>query len=138
MERLISLEAGNRFAEYPPNPTQFRSICLGFYSDIKLPSKKEVFNEIQSLSWRKNDRNLHPLVRYIARSLPKSFYQTDYLYLVWEQFVRVYDQVCDLIYQGHALPEIPAASPMPKVSSEKTAKAHLSQMKTLLSRGNQQ
>ena len=129
---MISLEAGDKFAEFPPNPMQFRAICLGFYSSMDLPTSGKAFDEFQRLHYQ-SSHQIHPVVRYMAKKLPESFYKIETVAEAWKEFSQVYDKVCNLLYQGHALPELPEPKTIKKAPSKAVSRRHLDQMKAYLS-----
>lgn len=133
MERLRNLSAGDRFCEFPPNCLQFKALCLSFYQDMKLPKVHEAYREIKNRSYT-NAPYSHKLVKFIAYRLPADFLAIEPESVAYALFKKVYEQVSQLVKQGHAIPEVMDTLKRPSPSNPAVAKTHLSQLKRLLGR----
>lgn len=132
IERLMNLSHGKQFCDFPPNPLQFRALCLGFYEQLRLPSASDAYREIKSRSYITSENWSHSVVKYTAKRLGIQFLETDDDAKTYAQFKRVYEQVCHLVKQGHEVPEI--KDPIMRVEKNpvNNAKTHLNQMRQLL------
>jgi len=132
MDRLRKLAEGNKFAEFPPNCLQFRSICLGFYEDLKLPKPSVAWQEIQCYFRLGRIHWSHPVVSYVATKITKNVVEMDDEARAYQLFKSIYEKVCMRLKEGHALPK---AAPM-FVSFSKTnhdvAKTHLNKIREIL------
>lgn len=133
IERLITMQTGLKFAEFPPSPMQFRAICLDVFGDLKLPPASQVYQDIEWLNRGINQYSMHPLSRYIATKLPKKFYEMDALHERYEIFNQVYEKVCHLIRQGHKIPDV-VIEPIERTNKNSgVAGFYIKKMKSLLS-----
>lgn len=133
MDRLRKLSAGDKFCEFPPNCLQFKALCLSFYQDMKLPKVHEAYREIKNRSYT-NAPYSHKLVKFIAYRLPADFLAIEPESVAYALFKKVYEQVSQLVKQGHAIPEVMETLKRPSPSNPAVAKTHLSQLKRLLGR----
>lgn len=129
IERLHKTE---KFLDYPPNPLQFRALCLAFYEELKLPTAASAYQEIKSIGLGLNSYAANPIIRFIASKLPEDFFllQEQAAYRVFE---RVYSKVCHLVKQGHPLPQLKKEKQFAKKPiNHAVGQAHLQKIKILL------
>lgn len=132
MERLRRVKGDSQFCNYPPNPLQFRALCLAYYEEQKLPGVGAAFDEIRQkasygfVGWS------HPVVKYTASKLTQEFLKIEDVNKAFTLFCPIYEKVCNLVKQGHQLPDIGTKVFYVKGSNKEIARAHLSQMKQLL------
>ena len=133
MERLRDLSAGDRFCDFPPNCLQFKALCLAYYEELNLPKVHDAYREIKNF-WESNAGYYsHAVVSFIARRLPDNFLAIKQEKVAYALFKRVYEQVTDLVRQGHAIPEVKDRVKRPRPSPNKAvAQTHLAQLKQLL------
>ena len=132
MERLANLTNNGKFAEFPPNCFQFRAICLGFYEDLKLPKAIDAYREIKNRDYLRTTLWSHPVVKYIASQLPQNFIEIRDERTAYAIFERIYKEVCDLLKQGHVLPEAKENLMLMKEPNRKLAQYYIGQMKQVL------
>ncbi|MBA2710139.1 MAG: hypothetical protein H0U57_06070 [Tatlockia sp.] len=133
LERMKKTAAKTgEFSEFPPNSIQFRALCLAFYEDLKLPSIKNAYQEIKNSAYSTRPHFSHQVIRLIATKLPVDFWERESEQETFTLFKKAYEQVCDLIKQGHELPEAKGLVKMPKPASKEVANHYLQQMKLKL------
>lgn len=128
LERIKKLSAGDKFAEYPPNCLQFKALCLAFYEDLKLPKASDAYREIRNKAYTTSIYWSHSAVSFTAQRLPLEFLSlrdTE----AYPCFKAAYEDVCHLIRQGHALPNLPDRVMVSSTSNKELAKKSLQQMK---------
>ena len=129
----IWFEANNgKFADFPPNCFQFRAVCLGFYEDLKLPKAGDAYREIKNRNYLRDCLWSHPVIKFIASKLPQNFLEIRDEKTAYALFERVYEEVCDLLKQGHELPEAKENLMLMKEPNRKLAQSYLAQMKQIL------
>ncbi len=94
MERLKSLSAGQKFCEFPPNCLQFKSLCLAFYDDLRLPKASDAYQEIKMMAYRSNQHWSHEVVKFTASRLTAKFYAIEQEQEAYALFKKSYEQVC--------------------------------------------
>jgi hypothetical protein len=129
IEKLRYLEAGHEFAKYPPNCMEFRALCLGFYSELRLPSVIDAYRETRSRSYYTSPRWSHPVVKYTAEQLSTQFLAIDDEAEAYKLFKKAYTQVCQLVKQGHEIPHINKPVMLPKPASKHIAQTHLQKLR---------
>ncbi len=132
MERLGKLTNNGKFAEFLPNCLQFRAICLGFYEDLNLPKSMDAYREIKNRAYLSQSHWSHPVIKFIASQLPQNFLEIRDEQTAYALFEKIYKEVCDLLKQGHALPEAKENLMLVKQPNRKLAQHYLSQMKQAL------
>lgn len=137
IERIMTLKAGLKFAEFPPNAMQFKALCLAFYDeDIKLPSITRTFDEICDFVNSGSMHFSHPIVKYIASKMDENFYQhaRDRRYHACKDSLQqVYDAACYVLRQGFELPEVILHPRCIRTSTPAVARKHLNSFKLHLS-----
>lgn len=133
MERLNTLSAGDKFARFPPNCLEFKALCLDFYNALKLPKSGDVYLEIKNCAYKKNPRWSHPIVKFIAMRLPHDFLQIERDHEAFDLFTQAYNSVCNLIKQGHAIPEITVDILVERKPDRRLAQTHLQRLRQHLS-----
>ncbi|STX59205.1 hypothetical protein [Legionella geestiana] len=133
VKRLYATRENGKFCDFPPNPLQFRALCLAWYEEIDLPSAGAAFNEIQrhascahQMGWS------HPVVRYIAAKLPADFMRIDDVQRAWKMFVPLYETACNLMRQGHVLPKVDVSPVHVHSRRREIARQHLNEIKKIL------
>lgn len=106
MNRLKNLSGNGKFAEYPPNCLQFKAMCLAFYDELDLPNASIAYREIKNSVYKTALCWSHPLVAFIAQRLPEDFFLIEQENVSYTVFKTIYEQVCDLVKQGHVIPKI--------------------------------
>jgi len=132
MARLTNLSAGQKFCEFPPNCLQFKSLCLAFYDDLRLPKVHDAYREIKSRAYGIDSRWSHAVVKYTAMRLPQDFYAIEQEHIAYDLFKAAFKQVCSLVKQGHPIPEVTATPRLPKVADKNIAQYYLKQMRQQL------
>jgi len=74
----------------------------------------------------------HPVIKFIASKLPQNFLEIRDEKTAYALFERVYEEVCDLLKQGHELPEAKENLMLMKEPNRKLAQSYLAQMKQIL------
>ena len=123
--RIKALSAGDKFLEYPPNCLQFKALCLAFYEDLRLPKASDAYQEIRNKSYSKNINWSHAAVKFTAQRLSIDFLAIKQEAEAYALFKEVYGEVCHLVRQGHALPEMQNKVMLPKTPDRELAKMHL-------------
>lgn len=131
MMRLKSLSAGQRFCEFPPNCLQFKALCLAYYEELNLPKAHEAYREIKNASYS-SARYSHPVVKFIAHRLPEDFLLIEHEQVAFRLFKKVYEQVTDLVRQGHVIPDVKERLKRRSPSNKAIAETHLAQLKQWL------
>ena len=132
MERLRSLDAGQKFCEFPPNCLQFKSLCLAFYEDLRLPKAQDAYMEVKKRAYCESLNWSHPVVKFTAMRLPQNFHAIEQEHMAYGLFKKAYEQVCDLVKQGHELPKMPEVVMVQKSTNKGLAHRYLKQMKQQL------
>ena len=132
MERLGKLTNNGKFADFPPNCFQFRAVCLGFYEDLKLPKAGDAYREIKNRNYLRDCLWSHPVIKFIASQLPQNFLEIRDEMTAYALFEHIYEEVCDLLKQGHVLPEAKENLMLMREPNRKLAQAYLAQMKQML------
>lgn len=105
LARLRGLSNEGRFSQYPPNCLEFKALCLAFYNDLRLPSPSVAFREVQNSAYGVRRVWSHDVVRLTASRLPVDFLKIDREEQAFRLFKPFYEQVCNLVRQGHPIPE---------------------------------
>lgn len=100
----LMLSKLDKFKDFPPNCMQFRALCLEAVSGQNLPSLGQAFTEVRNWYFYNINQWSHPAVRFTAAKLPKEFWDTEDLYMAFQNFESIYSDVCFLIKQGHDVP----------------------------------
>lgn len=133
LEKLRSLEMGLKFAEFPPNPMQFRALCMSFYADLKLPTASEAYQEIYEYEQYGRQCFSHPVVHFAAyQLLGNDFYGLERDCERYPLFKKAYEEVCLMARKGHPLPELKAMPKPFKKTSTEVANRHIREMQRLL------
>lgn len=132
VDRIKKLSAGNKFAEFPPNCLQFKALCLAFYEDLRLPKVGEAYLEIRNKAYSKSLHWSHAAVKFTAQKLSLDFLDIRQEAEAYKHFKRAYNEVCHLVRQGHALPDMPDQVLLPKASDKAIAKRYLQTIKQQL------
>lgn len=130
MECLRGLANDGKYAEYAPNSLQFKGLCLSFYDELSLPSASLAFREILNSAYGARRIKQHPMIAFMASRLPSDFLTIESEARAWSLFKPAYEQVCNLIKQGHTLPRISNAHisqmHLPRAQNKSVARGHLS------------
>lgn len=132
LEKLRTLKAGKEFLRYPPNCLEFRSLCLSFYEDLGLPSVNDAFIETQSLRYTNKPNWSHPAVKYTASKLGRAYLAIEYKNEAFAVFKKAYEQVCHLVRQGGAVPEVKDEIFIAHDKSREVALHHLNNLRQML------
>lgn len=132
IERLMSSSQGDKFCEFPPNCLQFRKLCLGFYSDLSLPSAAQAHREVLNRAYTSGPIWSHKVVKFTAKKLGDKFLDVVNEGESFAIFEKAYEQVCHLVRQGHQIPEIKEEVMLPKPKSKDVATQHLKLMRQQL------
>ena len=133
LTRLVNLSNNGKFAEFPPNCLQFKALCLAFYEDLQLPTAGAAYREIQARLYSTNCLWSHRVIKFIAYRLPANFYYMEEEHKAYGAFKEAYEQVCNMVRQGHEIPETPEVLPIIKPVTQSVARHHLSLIKKRLS-----
>lgn len=134
--RLKKLSGGTKFCDWPPNALQMRALCQAFYEELRLPSATDALREITNKRGSLRQCWSSPLVKFIASRLPDDFFVTINDKELSEKFKIIFDKVCDLVKQGHELPQLheikepPVCQPKPQNIA--IGEIHLRRIKQLL------
>lgn len=108
---------------------QFKALCLAFYEELNVPKAHEAYTEIIN-SVRKNKKTWsHEVVEFIANRLPDDFFKIDRKQDAYTLFKTIYNQVLELVKQGHALPQLIEKKRRVPMRTPSVANAHLKLMK---------
>jgi hypothetical protein len=129
MERLRNLSGDGKFTEYPPNCLQFKALCMAFYDDLDLPKPSIAYQEIKNSAYKTSENWSHPLTEFIAKKLPDNFFKIEEEYVAYNLFKEIYEQVSQLVQQGHEIPKIDTVSRGKPSRNPIVARAYLNQIK---------
>lgn len=129
MDRLRNLSGNGKFTEYPPNCLQFKALCIAFYDDLGLPKASDAYREIKNSVRKAIPGWSHPVIEFIAKKLPASFFLIDHELIAYNLFKEKYDQVCLLVQQGHDIPEVQTPHRVKAARNLEVGGAHLKQIK---------
>ncbi|MGL6029433.1 MAG: hypothetical protein ACRC0B_02900 [Legionella sp.] len=129
VERIKNLSGNGKFAEYPPNCLQFKALCLAFYDELNLPNASLAYREIKNSVYRNDVQWSSPMIGFIANRLPNDFFLIEQEYVAYTVFKSIYDQVCNLVKQGHELPSTQTPNRTKNIRNPDVARAYLSKMK---------
>lgn len=132
VERLMTLSKGDKFCEFPPNCLQFRALCLGFYSDLRMPTAAQAHREVLNRAYITNPQWSHIVVKFTAQKLGCEFLDIANEGDSFAVFNEAYEQVCHLVRQGHQVSEIKEEVKLLKHQSKEVATKHLSLMRQRL------
>lgn len=132
VKRLRDLANNAKYAEFPPNCLEFKALCMGFYEDLKLPKASDAYREIKNQAYFSNTQWSHPAIRYIGSKLSDDFLEIRNEREAYQIFECIYKEVCDLLKQGHVLPESKEKLRIMKQPNRKLAQPYLSQMRQML------
>lgn len=133
IEKLRDLEANLKFVDYPPNPMQFRALCMSWYEDLGLPKASVAYSEILLFEQYGGSRWSHPVVRYIAHKLVNNnFYGIDRDCDRYPLFLQAYEEICLHVRKGYILPEVSMQKDIRKKVTPGVSNAYLTQMKRQL------
>lgn len=118
-----------KFAEYPPNGLQFKLLCMAFYEDLGLPKAIDAYREINNSIYKNRPHWSHELIEFIAKRLPDNFFLIEQEYVAYGLFKKIFEEVCDLVKQGHELSEPREQFKAKRISNPAIASTHLHQMK---------
>ncbi len=133
--RLKKLKGAKAFIEFPPNCLQFRALCLAFYEELHLPTASAAYREIKSKSYTSGKYWSHEVVKYIAYKLPSDFLLIEQEQAAYSIFEKLYQEVCDLVRQGHEIPEVDEPKLLKHEANYASAKHHMHVIRQIL-RGN--
>lgn len=129
MDRLRNLSGKHNFLAFPPICLEFKALCQAYYEDLRLPSSYDAYREIQNFGQTQNHIWSHPLVEYIANRLPDDFYSIDNEQKATNLFKTLYEDITDLVKEGHAIPEIKNRPKQQRPRTLEVAKSHLRLLK---------
>ena len=132
MSRIKNLSAGNKFTEFPPNCLQFKSLCLAYYEDLRLPKASDAYQEIRNRAYSNTVNWSHPVVKFIAQKLTIDFFSIKQEAEAYQRFKEAYNDVCDLVRQGVELPKMEHRVMMAREPNKAIAKQHLENIKQQL------
>ena len=121
--------AGDAFCEYPPNPMQFRKLCLAFYGELRLPSVSDAYNEIKRRAYTTTPHWSHKAVKFTAKKLSDGFLAIEDEREAYILFKKTYAKVCHLARMGLEIPDIREPLLLGKPASRESALVHLRQLK---------
>ena len=102
---------------------------MAFYEELGLPNKRDAYREIMNSIYKENPRWSHELIKFIASRLPDNFFLIEHEQVSDRIFKEVYEQVCDLVKQGHELPKTQEQVKTKRTSNPAIARAYLQQIK---------
>ena len=136
MARLKGLSAGTKFCDWPPNPLQFKALCKAYYEDLLIPSPGEAYLEIKNSQYLTRQAWSNNIVKFMASRLPSDFLKIEDGKRAYALFKAAYEQVCNLVKQGHAISELTdlhdPAMQLKKPQTLSVAQRHLAAMKQQL------
>lgn len=91
-----------KFVEFPPNPVQFRRLCLAYYVSLGLPSATDAYQQIRGLA---NKNRPHPAVKFTAKKLGAGFFEMENEREARMLFDQMYAKVCHSARLGHEFPD---------------------------------
>ena len=129
LERLMRLSNNHKFTEFPPNCLEFRKLCIDYHDTLRLPKVDDAFQEIRMAYQYRTHVFSHPVVRYTAYRLG-DLIESDVL-MDYKRFKTIFEHVCMLVKQGHAVPNIDDRRTIIDINKE-VGRAHLASIKQLL------
>jgi hypothetical protein len=129
MDRLRNLSGNGKFTEYPPNCLQFKALCMAFYDDLGLPKPLIAYREIKNSVYKTISGWSHPLIEFIAKKLPDNFFKIEQESVAYGLFKEIYEQVSQLVQQGHEIPKTQAPQRVRPTRNPEVARAYLNQIK---------
>ena len=129
IETLRRGGAGDAFCEYPPNPMQFRKLCLAFYAELRLPSVADAYREIKHRAYTTTPHWSHRAVKFTAKKLSDGFLAIEDEREAYAQFKKTYAKVCHLARMGFEIPDIHEPLLLGKPTNREAALTHLKQLK---------
>lgn len=129
MDRLGNLSGKHNFLTFPPNCLEFKALCQAYYEDLRLPKSHEAYREIKNFSDSNCHPWSHPVTEFIANRLPNDFYRIEDEHKASALFNQLYEEVTDLIKQGHDLPEFKTQINRQPARSPEVARSYLQQLK---------
>jgi hypothetical protein len=127
--RLNNLAGKGKFAEYPPNCLQFKALCLAFYEELNVPKASDAYREIINSAYKNKKAWSHEMVEFIAHRLPDEFFKLEQEAQAYAVFKSIYNQIFDLVKQGHAIPKSIEKQRQAHRRTPSIASAHIQQMK---------
>ncbi len=132
IDRLNKLSAGDKFTTFPPNCLEFKALCLDFYSKLDLPKSNDAYLEIKNCAYKTNHSWSHPVIKLVAMRLPEDFLRREREHETYDLFKKAFDEVCDLVRQGHEIPDIDVQVMIERTPTKSIAQYHLQQMRLKL------
>ena len=120
IETLRCGGANGKYAQFPPNPVEFRMLCLAYYANLHLPSEAIAYEEITGRANRPC-----PAVKFTAKKLGADFFKMKDDRVARELFNKTYAKVCHLVRMGHELPDELEPLLLNKPISRDVGKSHL-------------
>jgi hypothetical protein len=124
IETLRRGGANGKYAQFPPNPVEFRMLCLDYYEHLNLPSVAVAYEEITGRANRPC-----AAVKFTAKKLGADFFEIKDERVARVIFEKMYAKVCHLVRMGHELPDEPEPLLLQKPISRDVGKSHLKALK---------
>ena len=132
LETLRCASANSKFIEYPPNPMQFRVLCLSYYDALRLPAVSDAYQTFKTCVRLNNWQDAHPVLKYTAYKLGDDYLKIEADFKTYPVFKEAYQKVCHMAHLGMNIPDVTITTFLPNPSSPATAKRHLAQLKQQL------
>lgn len=107
---LNAMVASGRFSKFPPNPMEFRALCMPTAEELGLPAEGEAF--WQAVNWsRLPPEKKHPAVLKFMQILIAEDRQWEFRRMDEDKARKLFDKtwvkIVDFVASGGQLPEIP-------------------------------
>jgi len=124
IETLRCGGANGKYAQFPPNPVEFRMLCLAYYEHLNLPSVAVAYEEMTGRANRPS-----AVVKFTAKKLGAGFFEIKDERVARVMFEKMYAKVCHLVRMGYELPDEPEPLLLRKPISRDVGKSHLKALK---------
>lgn len=126
----------NKYTTFPPNPMQFRELCLSRRDSLRLPSLKDAYIEARNFHDTKDYVWTHHAVKFCAVKLGGEALRSPYEKKLFKDFKALYEKVCLAVEQGISLPDVQVdVEPASQHEGLGVGEYHLYQIKTKLRGG---
>jgi hypothetical protein len=121
----------SKYTNFPPNPMQFKEVCLSRRESLQLPSLKDAFLEARNFYNSRTHLWSHHAVKFCVVKLGIDVLETPFDAVVFKKFKPLYEKACLAVEQGITLPELQFQNTSSTYNMS-VGERHLSQLKNLL------
>lgn len=125
------LVLSEKFETFPPNPKQFRALCLSRYGAQALPSVGEAFNEAKNYFNYGTRIMSHKAILFCALKVGETAFLEENEHVLYQRFKSLFQKVELAISQGLSLPTMPCTV-QSKVRNKSLGRDSLNQIRKLL------